>query len=225
MPPARCRSRRRTSPRSRTATTSPALIEGMKQQRAEIDAIAANPAAPTFDNTIVAMEKSGRMLDRVSQTFFGVQSRPTPTTRWTRCRADERRCWRRIRTRSSSNPKLFARVKALYDKRASAEAGPGSAAAAEVYYSQFVHAGANLSDAGQDAAAGDQQGRRQRWRPSSSRSWSPPPRPARWWWTTRPSWPASADAEIANAAARRQGAQAWTANMSSRCRTPRSSRR
>src|ERR1700761_8190346 len=50
----------------------PAFEEGMKQNLAEIEAIANNKAAPTFDNTIVAMEKSGRMLDRVSEAFFAV---------------------------------------------------------------------------------------------------------------------------------------------------------
>src|ERR1700709_2094193 len=58
----------------------PAFTEGMKHQRAEMDAIAASSAAPTFDNTIAAMEKSGRMLDRVSQTFFDVQSANTNNT-------------------------------------------------------------------------------------------------------------------------------------------------
>ena len=47
----------------------PALEEGMKEQRAEVAAIAANPAPPTFDNTIVALERSGQMLDRVSDVF------------------------------------------------------------------------------------------------------------------------------------------------------------
>ncbi len=48
----------------------PALEEGMKRQRAEMAAIAANPAAPSFDNTIAAMERSGQMLSRVSDVFF-----------------------------------------------------------------------------------------------------------------------------------------------------------
>ncbi len=49
----------------------------MKQQRAEVAAIAANPAPPSFDNTIAALEKSGRMLDRVNNTFFNVQQANT----------------------------------------------------------------------------------------------------------------------------------------------------
>ena len=50
----------------------PAFDTGMKQQMAEIDAIAANPAAPSFENTIAALERSGRMLERVNNTFFAV---------------------------------------------------------------------------------------------------------------------------------------------------------
>src|ERR1700733_15258440 len=56
---------------------TPGFEEGMKQQRAEIDAIADNPAAPTFENTIVAMEKSGRMLDRVQLAFSAVSEATT----------------------------------------------------------------------------------------------------------------------------------------------------
>ena len=58
----------------------PALEEGMKQQRAEVAAIAANPAAPTFDNTIVAMERSGQMLDRVSDVFSDLTQANTNDT-------------------------------------------------------------------------------------------------------------------------------------------------
>ena len=50
----------------------PGFDAGMKQHIAEIEAIAANSAAPTFDNTIAAMERSGRMLERVANTFFSV---------------------------------------------------------------------------------------------------------------------------------------------------------
>ncbi|HWE05829.1 MAG TPA: hypothetical protein VG274_03920 [Rhizomicrobium sp.] len=58
----------------------PAMEEGMKQQLAEIDAIANNKAKPTFENTIIAMEKSGRMLDRVTSAFFGVVQANTNDT-------------------------------------------------------------------------------------------------------------------------------------------------
>src|SRR5260370_35158749 len=58
----------------------PALEAGMAQQKTEIEAIANNPEAPTFDNTIVAMEKTGRLLDRVTAAFFGVTGANTNDT-------------------------------------------------------------------------------------------------------------------------------------------------
>src|ERR1700743_1058816 len=56
---------------------APGLEEGMKEQRAEVAAIAADPAAPTFDNTIVALERSGQMLDRASDVFSDLTSANT----------------------------------------------------------------------------------------------------------------------------------------------------
>ena len=53
---------------------APAFEEGMAIQRAEIERIANNPAPATFENTVVAMERSGRMLDRVSSVFFAHNS-------------------------------------------------------------------------------------------------------------------------------------------------------
>jgi peptidyl-dipeptidase Dcp len=125
----------------------PAFMEGMKQQRAEMDAIAANPDAPTFDNTIVAMEKSGRMLDRVSQTFFDVRA------------ANTNDALDKVQSRVAPllaahndaivlDPRLFARVKALYDRRDTLHLDAEAAQVLKLYYNQFVHAGANLDDAG-----------------------------------------------------------------------------
>ena len=95
----------------------PAFEQGMAIQKAEVQAIVDNPAAPTFENTIVALEKSGRMLGRVGRVFF--QLTGTNTTD----RLDE------INTEISPkltahgdsivlNPELFARVKTVYDNRA-----------------------------------------------------------------------------------------------------------
>src|SRR6185312_13121211 len=52
----------------------PAIEAGMAEQQKEMQAVAENPAAPTFDNTIVAMEKSGQLLKRATETFFAVVS-------------------------------------------------------------------------------------------------------------------------------------------------------
>ena len=58
----------------------PAIEAGMAEQRKEIDAIANNPAPPTFENTIVAMEKSGQLLSRAAAAFFAVVSANTNPT-------------------------------------------------------------------------------------------------------------------------------------------------
>lgn len=124
----------------------PAFKQGMAIQMAEIKKIAENKAAPTFENTLVAMERSGRMLDRVSLAFFGVVQANTNDT------------LDKIQTELSPkmaahqdaiylNPKLFARVKALYDARDTLKLEPEQAQLLTVYYQQFVRAGAQLSDA------------------------------------------------------------------------------
>lgn len=123
----------------------PAFLEGMKQQRAEVDAIAGNMAAPTFDNTIVALEKSGRMLDRVNSTFFNVQQANTDPA----MDKVQTEVAPKLAAHADAiflNPKLFARVKVLYDTRASLKLDPEALQVLTLYYRQFVHAGALLSD-------------------------------------------------------------------------------
>src|SRR6185312_5261649 len=124
----------------------PAFEEAMKQHLAEVEAIANDKAAPTFENTFVALEKSGRMLDRVDMAFFGVaQANTNPTLDKTR--ADVAPELAAHQDAIFLNPKLFARVKAVYDKRDTLKLDPESAQLLKVYYLKFVHAGANLSDA------------------------------------------------------------------------------
>ena len=125
---------------------APAFDEAMKQQRAEIDAIANQSAAPSFDNTIVAMEKSGRMLDRVSNTFGGVvQANTNPTL--DKVQSDFAPKLAAHQDAIFLNAKLFARVKTLYDNRASLKLDPEGQQLLKIYYFQFLHAGANLSAA------------------------------------------------------------------------------
>ena len=125
----------------------PAFEAGMKQQIAEIDAIAGNRAAPSFDNTIVALERSGRMLDRVNNTFFSVvQANTNPAL-------DKVQTVMAPKLAAHMdtiflNPGLFARVKALYDRRQSLKLDGEGLQTLTLYYRQFVHAGANLNDAG-----------------------------------------------------------------------------
>ena len=107
---------------------APAFAQGIKEQQAEIDAIAGNSAAPTFENTIVAMEKSGRMLDRVSETFFNVQQANTDPA-LDKVQSDVAPLLAAHQDAIYLNAKLFARVKAVYDARASLKLDAGSAAA------------------------------------------------------------------------------------------------
>src|SRR5690242_9005796 len=124
----------------------PALERGMAIQLDEMKKIASNPAAPTFDNTIAAMEKSGRMLDRVEQVFFAVvQANTNPTL--DAVQTAEAPKLSQHDDAIYLDPKLFARVKALYEKRDTLKLTPEQRQVLTIYYQKFVHAGANLSDA------------------------------------------------------------------------------
>jgi peptidyl-dipeptidase Dcp len=124
---------------------TPAFEEAMKQQLAEIDAIANNPAPPTFDNTLVPMEKSGRMLDRVTSAFFTLTGANTSDA-LEKIEADESPKLAAHQDAIFLNAKIFARVNAIYKKRDSLHLDPESRQLLEIYHIQFVHAGAQLSD-------------------------------------------------------------------------------
>ncbi|MEP2736105.1 MAG: M3 family metallopeptidase [Erythrobacter sp.] len=124
----------------------PAFTQGMAIQKAEVDAIINNPAAPSFDNTIVALEKSGAMLGRVARVFFQL------TGTHTNDRLDDinKEVSPLLSAHGDSitlNPKLFTRVKAVYDKRASMAMTVEDSALLEIAYRDMVHAGALLTDA------------------------------------------------------------------------------
>lgn len=122
----------------------PAAETAMAQQRAEIDAIANNPAAPTFDNTIAAMERSGRMLDRVGQVFFGIAGANTnPIIQGTEMAEAPKLAAHQDAI--NLNPKLFARVKTIYKARETSGLNAEQKQLVEVTYDQFVHSGAKLS--------------------------------------------------------------------------------
>jgi len=125
---------------------APAFAEGIRQHMAEVEAIANNKAAPTFDNTIVAMERSGRLLTRVSTIFGSLVGANTNDT----LNALDKEMAPKLAAHSDAirlNPKLWARIKSLYDKRQSLHLDPESAYLLERYRIDFVRAGANLSEA------------------------------------------------------------------------------
>jgi peptidyl-dipeptidase Dcp len=118
----------------------------MTEQLAEIRRIADNSAAPTFENTFVAMEKSGRLLDRALSAFRGVSEADTnPTLQSAKTALAPKMAAHEDAIHL--NKKLFERVAALYQRRAALQLDPESLRLIEVTYDDFVHAGANLSDA------------------------------------------------------------------------------
>jgi peptidyl-dipeptidase Dcp len=124
----------------------PALEEGMKRQIAEISAIANNPAPPTFANTIEAMERSGELLTRTAKVFFNlVQSNTNDAM--DKIESEEAPKLAAHQDAIFLDPKLFARVKALYDTRDALGLDREAKYLIERYYKNFVRAGALLNDA------------------------------------------------------------------------------
>ncbi len=125
---------------------APAFDRGMAEQLKEIDAIANDPQAPTFDNTIVAMEKSGRVLDRATSVFFNLVGADTNDAR-KKIQADYSARFAAHQDAISLNPKLFARIQTLYAHRDTLGLDAEGVRLVERYHDDFVRAGAQLSDA------------------------------------------------------------------------------
>ncbi len=124
----------------------PAIEAGMAEERKQVDAIADNPAPPTFENTIVAMEKAGQLLRRVKAVFDAVSAANT-NPELQKIRSIEAPKLAAHRDAIYLDAKLFQRVAAIYKERASLKLDPESLRLVEYSYKEFVHAGANLSDA------------------------------------------------------------------------------
>ncbi|WP_373989614.1 M3 family metallopeptidase [Duganella sp. BuS-21] len=128
---------------------TPAFTEGMRQQLKEIQAIANNKAAPSFDNTIVAMEKSGALLTRVQTVFYNLQGANTND----KLDAIDSAMSPKLAAHSDAiylNARLWARVKSLYDKRDALKLDAEAKHLLERYHTDFVRAGARLSPADQE---------------------------------------------------------------------------
>src|SRR5215213_2298816 len=126
----------------------PAIVAGMAQHKREVTAIANQKALPTFDNTLGALEQSGLLLERAYLAFSAVNG------------ANTNDALQAVETKTSPllaahtdfiylNPKLFARVKYLHDHEAGLGLNPEQAKLLDVYYKQFIHAGAELPAAKQ----------------------------------------------------------------------------
>lgn len=123
----------------------PALELGIKEHYQEILAIANNPAAPTFDNTIVAMEKSGALLTRASNVFYNLaSSNSNPTLR--KIQGEMAPKMAEHSDNINLNPALFARIDTLYNSRNDLALTPEAIRLIEVYHQRFIMAGAKLTD-------------------------------------------------------------------------------
>ena len=132
---------------------APAIEEGMKDQLAEVEKIANDSAPPTFANTFEALERSGALLTRVTKVFFNLTTSNTSDA-LQKIKSDEAP---KLAAHSDTiylNPKLFARVKAVYDKRDSLKLDPESKFLVERYYKTFVRSGALLSEADKETLRG-----------------------------------------------------------------------
>ena len=132
--------------RIKDADYQPALEAGMAQQRAEVSRIANTTAAPTFDNTIVPLERSGRLLERASNAFYGITGANTNDT-LQKVETDLAPKFAAHRDAINLDPKLFARVKTLYDARQSLKLTPEQLQVLTITYEGMVKAGAQLAPA------------------------------------------------------------------------------
>ncbi len=124
----------------------PAFIAGMAQNLAEIQSIANQTAAPTFDNTILEAEKSGALLTRVSKVFNAITGANTNDT----LQAIQERIAPKLAAHFDAiflNDKLYQRVKSIYDRRNALGLNQQQKSLVEYDYRNFVRAGANLPEA------------------------------------------------------------------------------
>jgi peptidyl-dipeptidase Dcp len=128
------------------ADYQPALEEGMRVQIADVEQIAADAASPTFDNTIVALEKTGALLTRANSAFQAITQANTNDT----LQSLQAVIAPKLSAHFDAihmNPALFARIKTLHDTRATLGLDSVQTFLIERYYKDFVRSGAQLGDA------------------------------------------------------------------------------
>ena len=131
----------------------PAFEEGMKQQKAEIDVIVKNRATPDFQNTILAYDKSGALLNKVGGVFFNLME----------CMSNDemQNIAAEIMPKMSAhgdeiamNPLLFEKVKYVYDNRHNMNLDDQQIRVVEKYYSDFIRSGAGLNETDKETLKG-----------------------------------------------------------------------
>ena len=139
--------------RARPEQLGPALEAAMAENLAEVERIANDPAAPTFENTIAAMERTGRTLDRVG-TVYGIF---VSNLNDEAVQAVEREMSPKLAAFSdqiTQNAKLYARIAAVYDARETSGLSPEQKRLAWLYYTNFTRAGAKLDPAAKEKLSG-----------------------------------------------------------------------
>ncbi|MDP9204402.1 MAG: M3 family metallopeptidase, partial [Gemmatimonadota bacterium] len=132
--------------RIKDADYQPALEAGMRQQISEMEAIANQTASPTFENTVVPMERSGALLTRVAKVFNAVTGANTDDT----LQHIQELVAPKLAAHSDAiylNGALFQRAKSIYDRRDALGLTPEQKFLVELYYKNFIRAGAQLAEA------------------------------------------------------------------------------
>lgn len=127
----------------------PAMKAAVEAGRKEIDAIIENNEAPSFENTIEALERSGRLLSRTNGVFYNLLSAETSDA-LQQIAQEASPLLTQFQNDISLNPKLFARIKSVYDSRDKLDLTPEQHMLLDNTYKQFVRSGANLSEAGKE---------------------------------------------------------------------------
>jgi len=126
-----------------TADYMPAFMEGIAQHNAEIDSIINNPASPDFENTLLAFDKSGRLLTRVAKVFYNLNEAETNKQLQLIARQLSP-IMSKHQDDISLNEKLFAKIKTVYDKRNELKLDSQQLRVVEKYFRDFERQGANL---------------------------------------------------------------------------------
>lgn len=123
----------------------PAILEGIKKQEAEINAIVSNKEKPTFDNTVLAMENSGKLLSKVNTVFYNLNSANTNEE----IQAIAKELASKLSAHNDNiflNDALFQKVKMVWDNQNDFKLNEEQRKILENLYKSFVRSGANLSD-------------------------------------------------------------------------------
>src|SRR5690554_196468 len=122
-----------------------ALLKGIEEQRGVLENIARATEAPTFDNTVLALEKSGVLLERVQRVFYALTGAHTNDTLQA-VQEEMAPKFSELRDAIYLNDKLFHRIKSLYETRENLDLDAESLKLLETYFEDFEIAGANLSE-------------------------------------------------------------------------------